>query len=57
MTRCHCMGSSHGGGCPLLDAFDSAAEERECQRIEAALRAESDRDRKPQSVVAPRGEA
>lgn len=39
MTRCRCMGASHGPACPLLDVFDEAAEERECRRIEAALRA------------------
>lgn len=35
MTRCRCLGSSHGPACPLLDVFDSEAEERECLRIEA----------------------
>lgn len=69
MTRCRCLGSSHGPDCPLVDAFDSEAEEKECQRIEAALRdveVLSDRDVNPQNVMRllddaygwpPRGEA
>lgn len=54
MTRCRCMGASHGPACPLLDAFDTEAEERECLRIEAALRdveVLSDRDVNPANVM------
>lgn len=54
MTRCHCMGASHSGFCPLVDAFDHEAEERECRRIEAALRdveVLSDRDVNPGNVM------
>ena len=54
MTRCTCLGASHGPACPLLDAFDYEAEERECRRIEAALRdveVLSDRDVNPENVM------
>lgn len=55
MSRCRCLGAGHGDNCPLLDFVDHEAEERECQRIEAALRdveVLSDRDVNPENIMA-----